>query len=89
MNKIIDFLKNKVEMLAVMSLAIIGDVIPIICVMAGLWIVQHAARFFGFEEHPAINIMMVFSEIFMVILYLITIALSVRAIYKLFKEGEE
>ncbi len=71
-----------------MSLAIIGDVIPIICVMAGLWIVQHAAKFFGFEEHPAIKIMMVFSEIFMVILYLITIALSVRAIYKLFKEVE-
>lgn len=88
MNKIKDFLKHKVEMLAVMSLAIIGDVIPIICVMAGLWLVQHAARYFGFEEHPAIKIVMVFSEIFMIILYIFTIALSVRAIYKLFKEGE-
>jgi hypothetical protein len=87
-NKIKDFLKNKAEMVAVMSLAIIGDVIPIIFVMVGLWAIQHAARVFGFEEHPAIKMIMVFSEIFMVILYLMTIALSARAIYKLFKGGE-
>lgn len=83
-----EFLKKKIEMLAVMTLAAIGDVIPIIAIMAGLCVVKKAARFFGFEELAPIKIMMAFSEIFMVILYIATVVLSMKTIYKLFKEGE-
>ncbi len=83
-----DFLKEKAEMLVIVSLAIIGDVIPIIAVMVGLWIIQHAAKFFGFEDLAPIKIISTFSEIFMVTLYLFAVFLSFRAIYKLFKGGK-
>jgi hypothetical protein len=83
-----EFLKKKLEMIAVMSLTIIADVFPIIAVMVGLWIVKHAAIFFGLEGLAPIQILITFSEVFMVILYIITVILSMIAIYKLFKEGE-
>lgn len=83
-----EFLKKKLEMIAVMSVTIIADVFPIIAVMAGLWIVNKAARLFGLEGFAPIQILITFSEIFMVILYIITVILSMITIYKLFKEGE-
>ncbi len=64
------------------------DVIPIIAVMAGLWIVKYFSTLFGFEGFYLIKIISTFSEIFMVILYISTVVLSIKAIYKLFKEGE-
>ncbi len=83
-----EFLKKKLEMIAVMSVTIIADVFPIIAIMAGLWIVKRAAIFFGLEGLAPIQILITFSEVFMVILYIITVILSMIAIYKLFKEGE-
>jgi hypothetical protein len=75
-------------MIAVISVTIIADVFPIISVMAGLKIVMSAARFFGLEGYTPIKILITFSEVFMVVLYIITVILSMIAIYKLFKEGE-
>lgn len=83
-----EFLKKKLEMVTVISLTIIADVFPIIAVMLGLWIVKKAAGFFGLEEFTPIKILVTFSEVFMVLLYLVTVILSMIAIYKLFKEGE-
>lgn len=83
-----DYLKKKFEMLTIMSIAILGDVVPILAIMVGLWAIQRAAKFFGFENLIPIKIISIFSGLFMVILYLFTVYLSFRAIYKLFKDGE-
>lgn len=81
-------LKKKAEMLLVMSLSIIADVIPIILIMAGIWIVRYFSILFGFEGLLPIKILIAASEIFMVILYLALVVASLAYIYKLFKEGE-
>ena len=83
-----DILKKKAKMLFAVSISIIGDVIPIILIMAGLWIVKYFSRFFGFEDFATIRILTTFSEIFMIILYFALVVESVVIIYKLFKEGE-
>ncbi|MCZ7401212.1 MAG: hypothetical protein O8C61_03220 [Candidatus Methanoperedens sp.] len=81
-----EFLIKKIKMLALISFVMIGDVFPIICVMLGLWIVKSAARFFGFEELYPIMIVTTLSEIFMIILYIATVVIGMKEVYKLFKE---
>ena len=81
-------LKKKAEILALISLSVIMDVIPIILIMAGIWILKYFSKFFGFEEAPFIMILTTFSEMFMIILYIILALVSIYIIYKLFKEGE-
>jgi len=81
-------LKKKAEMLIVMSVSIIVDVIPIIFIMAGIWIVRYFSNLFGFEGYLPVKILIAASEIFMVILYLALVVASLAYIYKLFKEGE-
>ena len=83
-----EFLKKKVGMILVISITIIADVFPILSVMAGLRIVMGAARFFGLEGYTPIKILIAFSEVFMIVLYIITVILSMIEIYKLFKKGE-
>jgi hypothetical protein len=83
-----DYLKKEFEHIFIICVAIIVDVIPIIAVMAGLWIVKYFSTLFGFEGFYLIKIISTFSELFMVILYISTVVLSLKAIYKLFKEGE-
>lgn len=83
-----DVLKKKANMLIVMSLSIIGDVIPIIVIMIGIWIVKYFSKLFGFEDSMAIMVLEGFSQLFMIILYMILAIASIVYIYKLFKEGE-
>ena len=82
-----DYIKKKLNHIIIICIAIIMDVIPIIAVMAGLWIVKYFSKLFGFEGFYLIQIISAFSELFMIILYIATILLSLRVIYNLFKEG--
>ncbi len=81
-----DVLKKKAEILFVIAVSVIGDVIPIILIMAGLWIVEYFSRLFGFEDLAFIKILTTFSEIFMIILYIILAVVSIYTVLKLFKE---
>lgn len=83
-----DILKKKAKMLVIISFSVIGDVIPIILIMAGIWIVKYFSKLFGFEDLSYIKILTTFSEMFMIILYVILAIASIYSIYKLFKEGE-
>lgn len=86
--KISDFLKQKFELVFIISISILADIIPIVVIMTGLWIVKYFSRLFGFEENTTIELLMVFEEAFMVILYLVLIVFSIITIYNLFKKGE-
>jgi hypothetical protein len=81
-----DYLKKKFRHIFIICIAIIADVIPIIAVMAGLWIVKYFSKLFGFEGFYLIQIISTFSELFMIILYIASMVLSLRVIYMLFKE---
>jgi len=56
--------------------------------MAGIWIVRYFSKFFGFEEFPPIRMIILFEEIFMILLNLGLVVYTIAGIYKLFKEGE-
>lgn len=81
-------LLKKAEMLLIMCISIIMDVIPIILIMAGIWIVKYFSKIFGFEELVPVKVLITASEIFMVILYLSIVVASLVFIYRLFKEEE-
>jgi hypothetical protein len=81
-----DILKKKTQLLVIISFSVIADVIPIILIMAGIWIVKYFSTLFGFEELPFIKILTTFSEVFMIILYILLAIVSIVSIYKLFKE---
>ncbi len=83
-----DFLREKAEMIVILSTAIIADLIPMLVIFVALWVIQHAAKFFGFGNLIPIKIISFFSEIFMVILYLFSVYLSYQAFYKLYKDGK-
>lgn len=83
-----DILKKKFELLILICVSIITDVIPVILVMVGIWITKYAARMFGFENFMLTKALTTFSEVFMVVLYLLLVSLSIHIMYKLFKEGK-
>jgi hypothetical protein len=82
-----DILKKKAKMLVIISLSVIMDVIPIILIMAGIWIINYFSKLFGFEDLAFFKILATFSEMFMIILYVILAIASIYSVYKLFKEG--
>jgi hypothetical protein len=83
-----DYLKKKFKHIFIICTAIIADVIPIIAVMIGLWIIKYFSKLFGFEGVYLLQIISAFSSLFMIILYIATLVSSLRVVYKLFKEGE-
>lgn len=85
---VLDFLKKKAELLFVVCVVILADVIPVICIMAGIWIVRYSSKFFGFDELTPVKLLITFEEMFMMLFYLAFVVFSMAIIYRLFKEGK-
>ncbi len=81
-----EVLKNKAQLLVLISFALIMDVIPIILIMVGIWIVKYFSNLLGFEDAPFIKILTTFSEGFMIILYILLAITTIRSIYKIYKD---
>ena len=70
------------------SVTILLDIVPVVLIMFGIWVIKYFSRFFGFEETTFIKLLTACSETFMIVLYLFFVGATLVQSYKLFMSEE-
>jgi len=83
-----DHLGKKGKIILTISVTILLDIVPVVLIMFGIWVIKYFSRFFGFEETTFIKLLTTCSETFMIVLYLFFVGATLVQSYKLFMSEE-